>query len=74
MKTVIWIIIQRSMTMERKKFLDYLLLGALLIVLYFVVQNIGAIAGFAKNLWGILSPFLIGGALAFVLNVPMRLV
>ena len=60
--------------MERKKFKDYFLLGAALLVLYFVLLNLGTIVGFADNLWRILSPFLLGGALAFVLNVPMKIV
>ena len=60
--------------MERKKFRDYFLLGAALLVLYFILLNLRSIAVFADNLWRILSPFLLGGALAFVLNVPMRIV
>ena len=60
--------------MERKKFRDYFLLGASLLGLYFVLLNLGTIVGFADNLWRILSPFLLGGALAFVLNVPMKIV
>ena len=60
--------------MERKKLRDLFLLGASLIVLYFVLLHAGAILDFADNLWYIISPFLLGGALAFVLNVPMRLV
>ncbi|MBR6569997.1 MAG: AI-2E family transporter [Clostridia bacterium] len=60
--------------MERKKFRDYFLLGAALLVLYFILLNLRSIAVFADNLWRILSPFLLGGALAFVLNVPMKIV
>lgn len=60
--------------MERKKFKDIFLLGASLLVLYFILLNLGTIVGFADTLWRILSPFLLGGALAFVLNVPMRIV
>ena len=36
------------------------------------LQNLPAVAGAFGWLFGILSPFLLGGALAFVLNVPMR--
>lgn len=64
----------RNIAMERKKFKDLFLLGAALIGLYFLLLNAGSIIDFGKNLWNILSPFLIGGALAFVLNVPMKLV
>lgn len=60
--------------MERKRFKELFLLGAALLVLYFVLLNLGSIFGFADDLWRILSPFLLGGALAFVLNVPMKIV
>lgn len=60
--------------MERKKFRDYLLLGSALLVVGFALMNLGAIAGFAGKLWAILSPFVLGAAIAFVLNVPMRFV
>lgn len=60
--------------MERKKLRDMFLLGASLIGLYFLFMHIGTIASFAEMLWHILSPFLLGGAFAFVLNEPMKLV
>lgn len=42
------------------------------IILYFVLQNIGAIRNIVANILGILSPFLIGAGIAFVLNIPMK--
>ena len=39
---------------------------------YAAVQNLGAVFAGLDWLVGILSPFLLGGAIAFVLNVPMR--
>jgi len=57
--------------MERKKFRSYLTLGIALLVVWFLLNHLGALLGFAQTLLGILSPFLLGGALAFVLNVPM---
>ena len=60
--------------MERKKLRDLFLLGASLLAVYFILMHLGSIAVFCQRLWGILSPFLIGAALAFVLNVPMRIV
>lgn len=39
---------------------------------YCLLQHLDAVWGAARWLMGILAPFLIGGALAFVLNVPMR--
>ena len=39
---------------------------------YAALQNLNAVIGGFRWLAGILSPFLLGGAIAFVLNVPMR--
>lgn len=58
--------------MNRKKFRDILLLGALLIGIYFLCERSGLLLGFAHSVWLILSPFILGGAFAFILNVPMR--
>lgn len=57
--------------MERKKMRDWLWLGTALLLVWFVLQHAGSVVGFLQTLWGILSPFLMGAALAFVLNVPM---
>lgn len=57
--------------MERKRMRDWLGLGTTLLVVWFVLQHISGLFHFLQTLWGILSPFLLGAALAFVLNVPM---
>ena len=51
--------------------------GLLLVVcggvaFYCALQNLGDVAGAVRWLLGILSPFLLGCAIAFILNVPMR--
>ena len=51
--------------------------GLLLVVcggvaFYCALQNLDVVWGAVRGLLGILAPFLLGGALAFVLNVPMR--
>ena len=51
--------------------------GLLLVVcggvaFYCALQNLDVVWGAGRGLLGILAPFLLGGALAFVLNVPMR--
>ena len=51
--------------------------GLLLVVcggvaFYCALQNLDVVLGAVRGLLGILAPFLLGGALAFVLNVPMR--
>lgn len=58
--------------MERKKLRELFILGASLIAVYFLFERGQKLVTFAKNVWAILSPFLLGAALAFVLNVPMR--
>ena len=42
------------------------------VAFYCALQNLPAVAGALKWALGILSPFLLGGAIAFILNVPMR--
>ncbi|MEG1570099.1 MAG: AI-2E family transporter [Clostridia bacterium] len=58
--------------MERKKFFQILVLCICVVVTYFLLDHVGVILTFIKGLWMILTPFVVGGALAFVLNVPMR--
>ena len=58
--------------MEKKKFWAILLLGVCFIGFYFLLERGASLLGMLSALWLILSPFLIGGALAFVFNVPMR--
>ena len=42
------------------------------VAFYCALQNLDVVWGAVRALLGILAPFLLGGALAFVLNVPMR--
>ena len=42
------------------------------VAFYWVLQNLWALGGTVGWLLGILAPFLLGGAIAFILNVPMR--
>lgn len=42
------------------------------IAFYCALQNLGAVFAALRALISILAPFLLGGAIAFVLNVPMR--
>lgn len=58
--------------MDKSKRIDILIIGVLLIVTYIVLQHFGAIWNFFLVLIGILTPFLWGSALAFIINVPMR--
>lgn len=42
------------------------------VAFYSVLQNLSLVVGILGRVLGILAPFLLGGAIAFVLNVPMR--
>ncbi len=44
------------------------------VAFFCALQNLPAVAGALRWALGVLSPFLAGGAIAFVLNVPMRAV
>ena len=44
---------------------------AFAVLLYLGVQNLSVVLKYIKLLWGLLLPFILGGAMAFVLNVPM---
>lgn len=51
---------------------SYLVVGILLIVLYWVLNNLSAIGGGLSSLISLFMPFIMGGAIAFIFNVPMR--
>ncbi len=58
--------------MERQKIKDLLVVVCGGIAFYCALQNLGAVFLALRWLLGVISPFLLGGAIAFVLNVPMR--
>ncbi len=47
---------------------------AFAVLLYLGVQNLAVVLKYVKLLWGLLLPFVLGGAMAFVLNVPMSFI
>ena len=53
--------------------LTNLLTALIAISFYLVVSNLSAVRGHLQNLVGVLKPFVIGFAIAFLLNAPMRL-
>ena len=55
------------------KIKDNLILGSLLIIIYFSLLNIKYFFAGFENIINILNPFIIGFAIAFVLNLPMKL-
>ena len=58
--------------MERQKFKSILLLICGGVAFYCALQSLPLVIGAVRRFLGILSPFLLGGAIAFILNVPMR--
>ena len=47
---------------------------AFAVLLYLGVQNLGVVLKYVKILWGLILPFVLGGTMAFVLNVPMAFI
>ncbi|MEY8389250.1 AI-2E family transporter [Oscillospiraceae bacterium 38-13] len=58
--------------MDRKPIQERLLVVCGGVAFFCALQNLPAVAGALRWGLGVLSPFLLGGAIAFVLNVPMR--
>ena len=61
------------MELTKKNVRIILLIIVFTVVLFTAVQNIGAILDFAVNVWGVFSSVIAGLAIAFVLNVPLRM-
>lgn len=47
---------------------------AFAVLLYLGIQNLSVVLKYVKALWGLILPFALGGAMAFVLNVPMTFI
>lgn len=62
------------MNLNRENMKKLMLLIAFTILLLVGVQRLDAVFGAVKFLWGIAFPFALGGAIAFILNVPMTAV
>lgn len=65
--------LKRRMAMDlnkksMKKIRELIIFTAILVV---VLWKFDTVLEGAKNIWGILFPFVLGGAIAFVINVPM---
>lgn len=60
------------MNLNRNNILKIMGLIVFTILLYVGLQNTTLFVNAARYLFGLLSPFMIGGCIAFVLNVPMR--
>ena len=60
------------MNIDKKTIRNLFLIAAGCILIYFFLNETDKLGAAWKALMGILSPFLVGSAIAFVLNVPMR--
>ena len=65
--------LKRRMAMDlnkksMKKIRELIVFTAILVV---ALWKFDTVLEGAKNIWGILFPFVLGGAIAFVINVPM---
>ena len=61
-----------SLNIEKKTLQKLFFAAAGCVVLYWLLHETEQFKNIWKTVYGILSPFILGAALAFVLNVPMR--
>lgn len=61
------------MELNKKNVRTILLIIIFTVILFTAVQNLGSIFGFVVNVWGVFSSVIAGLAIAFVLNVPLKL-
>ncbi len=47
---------------------------AFTLILLALLMNMGAVKSYVMFLWGILYPFIMGGVIAFILNIPMTVI
>ena len=56
---------------NKKDLKKWIVLVLLIIVSYWAINNLNIIGNYISNILHIIFPFLLGGCLAFVLNIPM---
>ena len=59
------------MELNKKNLKQILYVLTFAILLFWGAQNIARVAGFLQWLWGVLTPFVVGLCIAFVLNIPL---
>ncbi len=60
------------MQLDKKFFRAVLLLVFGALVLYWVILDTGRASVFVHRIWNLFTPFVMGGTIAFIYNVPMR--
>lgn len=58
----------------QKKILTYTTIAAIALLLYFLFNNFFIITKWISSLFGLMSPFILGFAIAFLLNKPMMFI
>lgn len=58
----------------KKKILTYASVALITIIIFFAFYNMSALKSFFGNLFNLVSPFILGFAIAFLLNKPMMLI
>jgi len=53
-----------------RSIVPYFVLGILLIISFRIISEIGFFTEHIERFWGVITPFLIGGVLAYILNLP----
>lgn len=56
---------------NRKDFKNWIILIIIAIIVYWSINNLSTIGNLFSNVFNIIFPFVLGGCLAFVLNIPM---
>lgn len=62
------------MNLNRQNMEKLMFLIAFGVVIFLGLQNISALIGILRGVLSMLFPFLVGGCLAFIVNVPMRII
>lgn len=58
----------------RKKIITYVSVAMITILVFFAFYNLDALTSFVGNVFSLISPFVLGFAIAFLLNKPMLLI
>ena len=62
------------MELDSKNMKKILIIVAFGIILYMTLQNFDIISNSFQNFTNILSPFILGACIAFVVNIPMKFI
>ncbi|MCI9417490.1 MAG: AI-2E family transporter [Eubacterium sp.] len=61
------------MELDKKTTHNIIKIAAFIVILAFLLNHISGVFAIIGSVIGLLSPFIIGGATAFIINVPMRI-